>query len=176
MSETVSNIALKKLNGLQPDSYFNVFPGTEIGTDERDCLTIKAPVTNQVRIVTNDIVNIVSPTEFEWVGRIDNVINTGGIKVQLEILERMLYDILADFGIEDAFFVGAIDDDELGQKLILLLEGTPIDNHEIYHHMKNNLGRLAPKAIYWLPSFVTTPTGKIQRKASLEKYKDLINQ
>jgi O-succinylbenzoic acid--CoA ligase len=95
-------------------------------------------------------------------GRIDNVINSGGIKIFPEEME----EILAKF-ISVPFFIASKPDEILGEKVILVLEATPfaIDNSVFSELSKYQI----PKEILFLESFVRTETQKINRKKSLEK-------
>src|SRR5262249_14794157 len=86
MTETVSDIALKRLNGSDATNDYKTLPGIAISHDERECLVIEAPHF-EGRIVTNDVVQIKDAHTFAWLGRWDNIINTGGLKVMPEDLE-----------------------------------------------------------------------------------------
>ncbi|PIQ21806.1 MAG: acyl-CoA synthetase, partial [Cytophagales bacterium CG18_big_fil_WC_8_21_14_2_50_42_9] len=68
MTETVSHIALRRLNGDQPEDLFTAFPDIMLGQDERGCLTIKGDVTDQQTIITNDLVNLHPQHKFAWLG------------------------------------------------------------------------------------------------------------
>lgn len=170
MTETVSHIALKKLNGTDKDQYFKVFPEVIIGQDKRGCLTIRSIVTGGKKIITNDRVSMINDHEFEWLGRIDNVVNTGGIKVQLEELESKIEDILTGLGRNEPLMVAVKDNLRLGQKLILLLEGRGQKEDELTALLKKQLGYQAPREIKWVPEFSRTRTGKINRHQTTRKY------
>lgn len=88
MTETITHIALKKLNGTNSTNYFKALPGVVFEKDERECLVIRADYLSENPIVTNDIVSLVSNLKFEFIGRYDNVINTGSIKVFPEEIEK----------------------------------------------------------------------------------------
>src|SRR5690606_7036474 len=94
---------------------FSVLPDIFISKDDRACLVIDAPRISEEKIVTNDLVELKSQTEFVWLGRIDNVVNSGGIKLFPEKIEEKLND-----KIPHRFFVGGIPDSILGEKLILV--------------------------------------------------------
>lgn len=172
MTETVSHIALKKLNGADKESLYHTLPGVKIGVDERGCLTINAPVTNDQTIVTNDLVTIIDEESFKWEGRIDNVINSGGIKIQVERLEAEIEKILKALHISQRFIVAGIPSASLGEQVVLVLEGNALDKameQMVNYHFKRSLSTYhVPKSIHYLPRFIETETGKIQRKKSLK--------
>jgi len=164
MTETATHIALKPLNDLNKKSYFKVLPDVKISQDERGCLVIDAPKVAPNKIVTNDIVKLHSETEFEWLGRIDNVINSGGLKLFPEQIEEQLKG-----KIKEQFFITSEADENLGQQLILILEA---EEANLDKAIFKGLGKFEiPKKIYAVPQFVMTETGKIQRKKTLEKIK-----
>jgi O-succinylbenzoic acid--CoA ligase len=158
MTETISHIAIKKIGA----KAFTVLPNVVISVDNRNCLVIEALELSKEKITTNDIVEILNATQFILKGRIDNVINSGGIKIFPEEVE----EILARF-ISVPFFVASKPDEILGEKVILVLEATPfaIDNSVFSELSKYQI----PKEILFLKSFVRTETQKINRKKSLEK-------
>ncbi len=182
MTETITHIAVKKLNRFSSlsasgkksvsrkelvsatnagnNGFYETLPNTTIYKDERNCLVIEnSKVSNEV-VFTNDVVALVSDTQFQWLGRLDNVINSGGIKLHPERIEDKLSKIIVQ-----RFFVAAIPDEKLGEKLILIIEGgsIPIDIQ------KANLSRFEiPKEIYFLDNFIETATKKIQRKKTLD--------
>jgi o-succinylbenzoate---CoA ligase len=158
MTETISHIAIKKIGELP----FTVFPNVTISVDERSCLVIEALELSKEKIITNDIVEILNATQFVLKGRIDNVINSGGIKIFPEEVEEILAK-----SISVPFFVASKPDEILGEKVILVLETTPffIENKVFSELSKYQI----PKEILFLESFVRTETQKINRKKSLEK-------
>lgn len=89
-------------------------------TDERGCLVINTPHLQQQRFITNDIVQLVDTTHFEWLGRHDNVINSGGVKLFPESIEARIASFLSQ-----RFFITAEDDNRLGQKAVLVIESLP---------------------------------------------------
>ncbi|TYA78699.1 AMP-binding protein [Seonamhaeicola marinus] len=167
MTETVSHIAVRKLNnfsGSASEKYFETLPGVTVSKDDRDCLVIEAPSLTNEKVVTNDIVEIVSDTSFDWLGRFDNVINSGGVKLFPEKIEEKLQS-----KINGEFFVTALPDDELGDKLVLLVEG---EKDSLDTTIFNVLDKYEiPKTIFYLPKFAETLSGKIHRKKTLELLK-----
>ncbi|WP_245764082.1 AMP-binding protein [Thermoflexibacter ruber] len=167
MTETVSHIALRRLNGKERSSYYQVLPQTSIGQDDRECLTIISPVTNFEKVITNDKVRLIDEHTFEWIGRVDNIINSGGIKIQIEKIELEIDKVLAFCQVFRRFVVIGLPDDKLGQSAVLVIEGEPLHQeieNNIYTLLKINLNRYeVPKKIYYLVSFPETPTAKIDR-------------
>ncbi|WBX74465.1 AMP-binding protein [Tenacibaculum pacificus] len=169
MTETITHIAVKKLNNFKShqlisDANYTVLSNVKITTDDRNCLVIEASKVSEEKIITNDVVQLVSNKEFEWLGRFDNVINSGGIKLHPEKIEEKLSKI-----INTRFFVIGINDDFLGEKLVLIIENSiSSEEEEILKLAIKNLKTLAkfevPKDIYFIDKFIETETNKIQRK------------
>jgi o-succinylbenzoate---CoA ligase len=153
MTETITHIAARKVG----DEFFRTLPNVAIQVDDRSCLVIIAPTILSEKVITNDIVQIENETEFKLIGRIDNIINSGGIKLIPEQIE----DKLAS-KISNRFFVIGKQDDDLGEKLILVMEG---EKQEIDQTIFNELGKYEkPKEIVFISKFKETPTNKILRK------------
>ncbi len=168
MTETITHIALQRLNGKNTQNYFQCLPDIEVYADEKNCLCIKTPYFKQT-IITNDCVEIMAEDKFRLLGRIDNVVNSGGLKIQPEEIETILAG-----KIKAPFFVAGISDSSLGKKLALFIEGEQnIRNEkEFKKYMQNLLERnKIPKEIYWIPHFTYTETMKINRKKCLENAK-----
>lgn len=169
MTETITHIAIKKLNNFKKgndisSSYFKALPGVEISQDERGCLVVDAPKLNAEKIVTNDIVKLHDENQFEWLGRHDNVINSGGIKLNPEIIESKLRS-----RIKEQFFIASEEDDNLGSKVILILES---DSNTLSDSVFNELGKYeVPKKVYPIKKFIETKSGKIHRKKTMELLK-----
>lgn len=177
MTETITHIAVKKLNNFNntnsvsnQNEFYKTLPNTTIYIDERNCLVIKnSKISNQI-VFTNDVVQLISDTEFEWLGRFDNVINSGGVKLHPEKIEEKLAKI-----IQQRFFVTGISDDKLGEKLILVVEDIASSStvEKSFYSAIQNLQTLSkfeiPKEIYFTDQFIDTETGKIQRKKTFQK-------
>ncbi|WP_303317783.1 AMP-binding protein [Flavivirga abyssicola] len=171
MTETVTHIAVKKINNFNKEkgrhvelaeaSYFQTLPNISISQDERDCLIIDAPKLSKDKIITNDIVKCLSKNEFEWLGRYDNVINSGGLKLFPEKIEAKLQD-----KIKERFFIASSAHESLGEQLILVLES---DSTKLDKTVFSDLDKFEkPKEIYAIKRFIETSSGKIQRKKTLE--------
>lgn len=157
MTETITHIAAKKIG----EEAFTVLPNVTVSVDDRHCLVIDAKNISEEKIITNDIVNLISDKQFIWMGRYDNVINSGGIKLIPEQIEEKLSTL-----IPRRYFVYGIPDTNLGEKLVLYIEGTPLDIDESVFEVLNKYER--PKEIVFIPKFKETATGKIIRAESLE--------
>lgn len=167
MTETITHVAVQRLNGEAKSSEFQALPGVQISQDARGCLTLKAHHLTATEIITNDLVELVGVDRFRWRGRVDNVINTGGIKVIPEEVEAKLRNKL-----DRRFFIIGQESTQWGQQISLVVEGEPFDPqtlemfNEILQHCLEKYER--PKAILFVKEFVETTSGKIQRKATLE--------
>lgn len=141
---------------------FQTLPGINIESDDRGCLIVQAHDITDDRIITNDLVDIVSENAFRWLGRYDNVINTGGIKIIPEILETKIASVLGFDGV----LIG-IPDQKLGEKMLLILEEkNDIGKKEIFQRLSEQLSsHEIPKDIRKIESFPRNDAYKIDRKA-----------
>ncbi len=184
MTETITHIAVKKLNNftsLQGEttkqSLYTVLPNVKITQDTRDCLVIEAPKVSSEKISTNDVVTIISKSEFEWLGRYDNVINSGGVKLHPEKIEEKLSKIITQ-----RFFVIGVPDTILGEKLVLIIEdaissiSSSLNTGAVKKYLLLKIKKYTslskfeiPKEVYFVNEFIETETKKIQRKKTLSK-------
>ncbi len=163
MTETITHIAVKKLNH-SAEKYYTVLPNIVVEQDERGCLVINAARIAKEKIITNDVVHLISNKKFEWLGRYDSIINSGGVKLIPEEIERKLTPYISK-----RFFITSIPDRLLGEKVILLVEGKEdISLLEKIIKSKVLSKYEIPKKIYFIPKFITTDTLKIQRKKTLD--------
>lgn len=156
MTETITHIAAKKIG----EKAFTVLPHVTISYDEKNCLVIHAPNISDTIIETNDIVELVNENQFVFLGRFDNVINSGGIKLIPEQIEDKLSHRIAT-----RFYVTGITDELLGEKLALVIEGEKQDLDENIFEVLDKYEK--PKQIIFIPKFKETGSGKIMRKESL---------
>ena len=179
MTETITHIAVKQLNRLTVDVTsspsaklragslempFKALPNVDFSMDNRACLIIHAPKVSNEPVITNDMVKLISNNEFEWLGRYDNVINSGGVKLFPEQIEKKLTDL-----VPNRFFVAELPDEALGRKLVLIVEGE-IDSEDLLRRIgkSSSLEKYeVPKEIHLLRSFLETKTGKIRRKENV---------
>lgn len=167
MSETLSHIALRQIFPHQED-WFKIFEDVEISLDERDCLKIFAPKLNSEILKTNDLVEINNQNQFRFLGRLDNVINSGGAKIFPEELEKLVKQIIPN----EVIFLG-INDEKLGQKLILIIEGSESEViKQKFSAINYEKSFYKPKDVIFVEQIPRTPNGKVNRlalKKSIEK-------
>ncbi len=161
MTETLSHIALRRINGPTASEWYTTLPGVSVRLSPEGTLAIWAPRVTEGELLTNDIAEIDEAGRFRILGRCDNVVNTGGIKVQLEAVEELLSPV-----IKFPFCVTSIADQRLGEKLVLLYEGS-----ETAQALEKLCRHVLPR--YWVPraylqvgSIPLTETGKKARVAA----------
>jgi len=172
MTETVTHIAVMPLNRIaENDTHKNDIKGVyqvleniQISVDDRNCLVISAPEIADNKVITNDLVEIIDAKHFRWLGRYDNIINSGGVKLMPEQIEQKLQKYL-----NHNFFIAGLPDDKLGEKLVLIVEGQ-CDTNECLTQCKKVLDKYEiPKEVISVERFVRTESGKIKRKSTLLK-------
>ncbi len=159
MTETCSHVALRRAG----DDTFQALPHITFTTTDDNRLIIKSERMSWRELTTTDVVQLVTPTEFRWLGRSDNVINSGGVKLHPEIIEAELAPFIAK-----PFYVRGIADSKLGTALQLVIEdpdGT-VDSDSLLRQLKL-IDSIHP---YHIPRWVITTrslprtsNGKIRR-------------
>jgi len=157
MTETLSHIALRRLSGPDASDWYTPFEGITLSLTEDGCLVIDAPAVHDGPLVTNDIVEL-SDKGFRILGRKDNVICSGGIKIQIEEVERLLKPHLSA-----PFMITKRPNQKFGEQVVLLTESMDMDD------VKEICQKILPK--YWQPrsyahidALPMTETGKPARK------------
>ena len=160
MTETLSHIALRRLSGPEASDWYIPFPSVKVSLSENGCLVIDAPEVCPERLVTNDIAEI-SPQGFRILGRKDNVICSGGIKIQIEEVESRLRPFL-----RVPYLISKRPDPKFGEVSVLLTEGSIDEARQICE-------RILPK--YYLPRHYLhvdriplTETGKPARQQAAQ--------
>ena len=167
MTETISHIALKKLNGPDKENCFTAFDDVILTKDERGCLVIVSPLT-EYPVITNDIILFENIKQFKWIGRSDNVINSAGMKIFPEKIEGEITSIFYELNIQNRFFIFGKSDPKFGKVVTLAIEGSAFADdvtEEIKTQFNKKLTRYdMPKEIIYFEKFRETATGKIDRK------------
>lgn len=162
MTETLSHIALRRLNGPQASPRYQPFPSVQLSLSADDTLVVNAPLVCDEPLVTNDVARLFEDGSFIILGRKDNIINSGGIKIQIECVEHALRSI---FSVN--FAVTSIPDPKFGEILVLLVAGEEATSlSSVIHHMLPAYQR--PKAIFRVDSIPLTGSGKTDRTACRE--------
>lgn len=160
MTETLSHIALRRINGPSASPYFKPLKDVRLSTDERGCLVVDLPGVTRGPVVTNDIAELNEDGRFRIKGRSDNIINTGGIKVVPEEIERQISHFF-----KKPFFVSSLPHPVLGRELVLITEEFPTGEKELLEKIKKIVPPYhAPKQIIVKESLPRTETGKIIRR------------
>ena len=158
MTETLSHIALRRLNGETASKHYYPFPSVELSLSAESTLVVKAPLICGEVLQTNDIACIYPDGSFTIAGRKDNVINSGGIKIQAEEMEKRLRPF-----IPVPFVVTSVPDPRLGQALTLLIAGQ-VDVRELESKLQMVLDAYhRPRHIFMTESIPQTENGKTDR-------------
>jgi O-succinylbenzoic acid--CoA ligase len=159
MTETLSHIALRRMNGDEASDWYTPFDTVNVSLNQDGCLVIDAPHVCETRLTTNDIAEIAGDgRRFRIIGRKDNVIDSGGIKIQIEEVERALKPY-----IHVPYAITRHADKKFGEIVVLLVQSPDVSEAETI------CKRVLPK--YWQPRLYVsvdeipmTETGKIKRK------------
>jgi O-succinylbenzoic acid--CoA ligase len=156
MTETLSHIAMRRLNGDEASEYYTPFPSVSLSLSDDNTLIIDAPLVAGERLFTNDVAQIRSDGSFRIAGRRDNIINSGGIKIQAEAVEELVRPF-----VRGLFTVTSLPDEKFGEIIVLVTEGD-VDEALLAGiepaHFK-------PKKVIRTDKIPLTVTGKINRNA-----------
>lgn len=161
MTETITHVAVRKIGS--ESQVFTALPNITFSKDDRECLVISDPFIHETPIVTNDRVRLISSDSFQLLGRLDNVINSGGIKIQPEDLERTLEPY-----IDKRFCITSLPNEKLGQMVVLVVEkGVPLEKLMDAINVLDQHHR--PKKIVEIDEIPTNSNGKIDLQSVKEK-------
>jgi len=160
MTETASHVAIRSLYPVKEDC-FTALKDVKLSKDDKGCLVIDAPLVASKQLVTNDLVELISETQFNVLGRVDDVINSGGVKIHPAMVEKKLAQQLSQ-----RFFITDEKDDELGECVVLIIEGkeedVQLDLDQLEDYEK-------PKSIYYVDTFEETHTKKVDKRSTIER-------
>lgn len=161
MTETLSHIALRALNGKDASPYYKPFADVKLSLSEEETLIIDAPKICSEPIHTNDIAELNDSGFFKIIGRKDNIINSGGIKIQIEEVENKIRSVM-----RQPYAITSIPDTKFGEIIVLLLQNR--DNVPTEIEIKTTLKKVVPsywqpKRIIYVPEIPKTDNGKINR-------------
>ena len=162
MTETVSHVALRKISGRDSEDFFQCLPGIKASVGDEQRLHLDIAHFDALHVETQDIVELIDEQRFNWIGRADNVINTGGIKLIPERLEEKLSALLST-----EFFISSEEDERLGQLVILCIEGQA-EGNQIHTLCKQVLEKHErPRKIYQVKEMKKSASGKILKQETL---------
>jgi len=162
MTETLTHFALRKIDG-QTD-FYSCLPGIKINQDERGCVVVEQNEILKQALTTNDLIELIDNTKFRWKGRIDNVINSGGVKIFPEADEKLVEHLFN--GIR--FYISSKKSETLGEEAVLMIEDFLWSKNKqqgILTEIEKLLPKYhAPKSILFFDKFTETKNGKIIRQ------------
>ena len=161
MTETLTHIAVRKIG---EQIYHSIYKDCTFSVDENNCLCIELPFISNERIITKDLVELINHQSFVWKGRLDNVINTGGIKLYAEEIEKKL--LKAELLKEGTFYISSHQDNIFGQVPVIVLLNATIDIEvaELLTTINQLLNKHELiKHVLFFDKFEYTKTGKLKR-------------
>lgn len=169
MTETVSHIALRRLNGPDAQDRFHPLEGVSVGISSRGTLFINAPRLADGIVQTNDLAEILEDGGFRILGRADNIVNSGGVKIQIEAVEEALSAVLPV-----NFAVAGAPDPVYGEVCVLLVEDscTSLVHESPEFRVLDRYAR--PKRIFSVDFIPKTGSGKPDRARIKELASKLI--
>jgi O-succinylbenzoic acid--CoA ligase len=172
MTETVTHIAMEKLNGDDADGWMHTLSGIQVSADNLNRLIIDAPEVTDAPVLTNDIAVVKDANTFKILGRFDNMIIAGGVNIIPEELEKKIGQL-----IPERFVVSSLPDDRLGEQVVLVIENKPgmkYDQDKLLSACTQKLEKYqTPKKVIFLDSFPETQNHKINRKKLREKIRSI---
>ncbi len=179
MTETVSHMALRLLNGPQAAQVYTALPGIELGADERGCLRICGPATDFQWVQSNDLVEFTDERSFRWRGRFDNILNSGGIKVALEEIEAEIARLISEedclsWLVDRDFAIGRMPHPRYGESAAIWVTGPMPSEHDRVLSLRCFKEQLpiawSPRAILSVEELPRLVSGKLDRMALVTTY------
>lgn len=159
MTETYSHIALRTLNGNHFSDWFKTFEEVSILKDESNCAVIYAPFATN-GLITNDIIELKNEHEIKVLGRKDFTINSGGVKIQIEALERRIMEL---YNIEAAFVISSKKDKLLGERVVLITENLNAFKNLDWQALKSEMAFAVPREIIEIKKLPVNEGAKYDR-------------
>lgn len=157
MTETLSHIALRRLSGPAASEWYTPFDGVRLSLSDNGCLVIDAPAVHDGILTTNDIAELAPDGRFRILGRLDNVICSGGIKIQAEEVERLLRAHL-----REPIVISKRKDPKFGEAVVLLTEGDTDTARQVCSQVLPRYWQ--PRAYFHVDAIPLTATGKPARR------------
>lgn len=157
MTETCSHVALRRVGS----ELYQGLPGFTFSADSRGCLVIETTTMSFGRLVTNDCVELRSPTSFKWLGRADNVINSGGVKIHPEELERRLEHLVTP---PCSLYVTSRPSTRWGEEAVVITDSPSLTHEDVVKALAGEAHNHLPKAVVRVMEIPRTASGKIIRQ------------
>ena len=171
MTETLSHIALRRVNGPEASDSYCPLPGVSISLSDKGTLIIDAPEIAAQQLHTNDLAEILPNGHFRLIGRRDNVVCSGGIKLQLEDIEKILTALPVPTQLT------AVPDARLGEALTLLYVSETDRNNEFEAECRQLLNAYSvPRHYLRVENLPTTETGKPARALAKHLAQQLLHK
>ncbi len=160
MTETVSHVAVRNIG--DENKTFEALPGVEFLVDQKSCLVIHADHLGKEHVITNDLVELIDSRHFHLLGRADDVINSGAVKLFPSSIEAKIENL-----VKSNYYITSKRDEVLGNAVVLLIEGTA-SSDELHQMLTEQLRKSLdsyefPREIKYVPLFERTSAGKIKR-------------
>jgi O-succinylbenzoic acid--CoA ligase len=183
MTETVSHIAVRKIYPNEKieikEIPFQILPGIDVNISQNGCLRILGPVTNNLWVETRDLVEMVDSDSFRFLGRLDQIINSGGLKIDPTSVSELINSLIS--GLWPEWEVLGLPDPILGEKVVLVFFGQTQSLFSMFWSNLNweqktfeipekNKRVLLPKEIYYISKKPTT----LSQKTDFQKMKILL--
>ncbi len=152
------------MNGADVE-WFKTMPGVQLSLDSRGCLVIDAPNLGTTGLATNDLVELKDNQTFKWLGRIDNVVNSAGLKLHPESIEKKIGPI------GQPYFLAGVSDSKLGEALIMITQGDIPENEKLEESFARLHKYEVPKQVVSTAQFNMTQSGKLNRRETLVELK-----
>lgn len=164
MTETLSHIALRRINGENSTLWYTPLPGIDISVSSNNTLIVNAPQLCKETLHTNDIIETNEKGQFRIIGRTDNVINSGGVKIQAEEVERWIENH-CDSHIASKIMITKCPDSKYGEIVAMLVENTltPEQQAELNKAITTLPRYWKPRKIVETDTLPRTETGKPDR-------------
>lgn len=158
MTETLSHIALRRISGNEASEWYTPFNNVEVSLTADGRLIVNAPLVCESPVTTNDIAEIAPDGKhFRILGRADNVICSGGIKLQIEEIETALHEAMPG-----PFVITKKKDEKFGETVVMLTTSEDID--KVKAICKEHLSRFQqPRHFIHIDRIPLTETGKPAR-------------
>ncbi len=173
MTETVTHVAIRPLLDTPRSQDYRFLEGIEHKLTANNTLAIKGLVSNNAWIYTNDIISYTEENTFKLLGRMDNVINSGGVKLHPEIIEQKIQFLLDKLNLHHNIFCVGKPDETLGQALVLFIEANPdsVLQAKLFSIFADQLSKYEiPKELIFVKNFVYTASDKINRHATFQRH------